>query len=520
MILRKPYAFFIKMFKPIHFIFAICTGILITNQNRIVTFLNNYLYSSSLLDTKNIRIELINPLFYIIPIFLLLLTLLMFGIMYRKNKPSKFYFITIFIFLSILVVNIYTYNFLSILQETTVAIKIIKLIHDLLLLTIIIESFLMIVYIVRGLGINFKKFDFSSDISKFDIEEKDKEEFELEVKFDFNETKRKKNEKIRKLKYFYLEHKLITNIALCIIPISIICFAITIIFKNNNYNKENTEYNLYGFNLIVNNTYLLNANYEGIRITNNYLVVVDVKLNSFNNSKSLFSQDFTLKIGNAKIFPTRKYYDYLKDIGSEYNNTILSSDYQNYIFAYEISPKYITSDMYLRYTYQGQPFDVKLNPKNLIYGNKTVEAKIEDTIDFTDSLGDIKFKVKNYEIDDYYKINYNYCLNTNNCFDSIEYLRPSINEDYDKTIIKLDIEYEDNSKLALYSFYNLLNNFGDIYYKKDNEWKIQSEGFEQIISKKGKDMYCYIGIDEEIKEAESIKFIFNIRGIKYEYLLK
>ena len=520
MILRKPYAFFIKMFRPIHFIFAICTGILIANQNRIATFLNKYLYTNTLVDTQNIKDTLINSLFYIIPIFLILLSILVFGIMYRKEKPYKFYFISIFIFLIILIINIYTSNFLKIFEETTVAIKTIKLIHDFVLMTIMSESVLIVIYIIRGLGVNFKKFDFSSDIAKFDITENDKEEFELEVKFDFNETKRKRKEKIRKFKYFYLEHKFIMNIIICTTVIAIISFTTFIIIRKNNVNKENIEYNLDGFNMTVENTYLLNTNYEGIRITNNYLVVVDAKINSYYSSKSLFLKDFSLKIDNANFFPTKKYYKYLKDIGDFYNNSVLTNEYENYIFVYEISPKYITSDMILQYTDQGYRFNIKLNPKDLVYGNKKIEKNRGDEINFKDSLGDISFNIKNYEIDDYYKINYDYCLNSNSCIPSIEYLRPSIDENYDKTVLKLNLEYKNNSKLGLYNFYNLLNNFGDIYYKKNNEWKVQSEGFEQIVSKKSKDTYNYIGINKDIKDSESIKLVFNIRGIEYEYVLK
>ena len=60
----------------------------------------------------------------------------------------------------------------------------------------------------------------------------------------------------------------------------------------------------------------------------------------------------------------------------------------------------------------------------------------------------------------------------------------------------------------------------DIYYLKDNVWKIQDSSFEYITSKKGSNNYNYIGIDKDIKDSKSIKFVFNIRGIKYEYILK
>ena len=66
----------------------------------------------------------------------------------------------------------------------------------------------------------------------------------------------------------------------------------------------------------------------------------------------------------------------------------------------------------------------------------------------------------------------------------------------------------------------MLEKFGDIYYKKDDHWEIQDDDFEQIVSNRGSNYYLYIGINNEIKDANNIKFVFNIRIIKYEYNLK
>lgn len=520
MILRKPYAIFIKLFRPIHFMFVICLGLLINSQNKILTFLNNYLYTNELLNTKNMKESLISYSFYLIPILLILLSLFMFSIMFRKNKPYKLYFISIFSFLVILVINIYTSNFLAVFENTTIAIKSVKLIHDFILMTVILESILIIMFIARGLGINFKKFDFSSDIAKFNISEKDKEEFELDLKFDFNETKRKRKEKLRNYKYFYLENKFLINIGLITFTIIVIIITSLIVLKRKDYNKEGIEYNLNGFNIVVNSTNILNTNYEGNKITDNYLVIVKANLNTYMSTKTLYLKDFTLKIGEATIYPTTNYNQYLTDIGNVYNNDNLTTEHKSYIFVYEVPLKFITSDMYFNYNNLGYKFAIKLNPKNLVYGHDTINFKLKDEMDFKRSLGDISFKIENYEISDYYKIYYDYCLKQDNCIESVEYLRPSIDENFDKTILKLDIDYLNNTKLDLLSFYNLLSEFGDIYYYKNGEWKVQDDKFEKIISNKGSNYYSYIGVDSDIKNSEKLKLVFNIRGIKYEYELK
>ena len=519
MILRKPYAFFIKIFRPIHFVLAICVGFLIMYQNKILNFLNRYLYSTEIINTKNIRAEVVNIGIFLLPIFFIILSLLLFSIMYRKKKPSKLYLITIFIYIVILIISIYTSNFFSMMEKTTVAIKIVKLIHDLILLAIIVETILIIIYLTRGIGINFKKFDFSSDISKFNLNEEDKEEFELDIKFDFNESKRKRKEKIRNLRYFYLEHKFIINLILILLFLLILITSTIIVLKIKRVNKEGITYSFNNISMNVEDTYLLNTNYEGDVITDDYLIVVKVKVKSDILSKSIFLKDFSLKIGDSTVYPVSKYNQYLTDLGTSYNNQNLSNQFNSYLFTYEIPNKFITSDMFLQYTDSGYKFSIKLNPKNLKYGDKTIKNKLSEELNFKDSLGDIAFNIAGYEINDYYKIDYNYCVG-NNCINSIEYLRPSIDENFDKTILKLNVEFINNSKLDLYNYYDLLNSFGDLYYKINGEWIVQSEGFEQIVSKKNKDYNTYIAVNKDVKEAENIKFIFKIRGLKYEYTIK
>ena len=519
MILKKPYAFFIKIFRPLHFVFAICIAVLIMHQNKMLNFLNNYLYTNELVDTKNIKIEIINSLIFVLPIMLLLLSLLLFGIMYKKNKPFKFYLISIFLYIAILIINIYASSFFSAMEKTTIAIKSVKLIHDFILMTIITETILIIIYVVRAIGINFKKFDFSSDIAKFDINDTDKEEFELDIKLDFNESKRKRREKIRNLKYFYLEHKFFVNLISLSLFVLILTISIFLIKNKNSHNEEKKEYSLTDFDLIIEKSSILNTNYEGDLITDNYLIVVEAKMKSLFQSKSLFLKDFNLKIGDSMFYPTNKYNDYLVDLGEIYKNQILTNEYVTYLFVYEIPHKFITSDMYFRYSDKGYNFDIKLNPKNLKYGSEKVKSEKNKEIDFNKSLGNIKFNINNYEINDYYKIDYEYCSSIK-CINSIEYLRPTIDENYDKTILKLDVDYTNNSKLEINSFYNLLDSFGDLYYKIDGKWNIQYDGFEEIVSKKGKNIYNYIGVNSAVKNAQNIKFVFNIRGLKYEYTIK
>lgn len=521
MILRKPYALFIKMFKPIHFFLAILVAYLIYLENKILNFLNNYIYSSSNVVGENIKNRLVNNLIYIIPIIIIIFSLVILGIMFKKKKPVTLYVVNIFSFIVIIIINMYASSFLGALEKSILAVKTVKLIHDLILLNIIIESIIFICLSVRGMGVNFKKFDFDSEISKFDISESDKEEFELDINVDLDESKRKRRRKLRYLKYAYIENKFLINsvsvIVICVIGL-VIYGTVNIYSKKN---KEGVVYSVSTFSFGVDETTMLNTDYQGKKITDNYLIVVNTKMSSYYFDNSLFLNDFSLKIGEAKFKPVTKYENSLIDLGYLYKGDELTPEFTNYLFVYEIPEKYITSDMLFSYSNSGKSIDIKLNPKKMINSDKVETKKIIEEINFKDVLGDIKFKINDYEIKDKFLLEYNFCVKANDCMLSKEYVKASIDKNYDKYVLRLNLEYSDNSDLNLNTFYKFFTKFGEIDYKIGETWYTQVSGFEEVKSTKVNDKKnIYIGIKSDIINATSIKFVFNIRGNKYEYLLK
>ena len=518
MILKRPYAFFIKMFKPIHLLLSGLLLYLIYLDNNILTFLNEYMYSSETLAEADIIRSLMNNFLYIIPIVILIFFIILLGVMYKKNKPMVFYFVGIFSFLIILIINIYSVNFLNTLVENIVSIKIIKLIHDLVLINVILESVLLLVLFIRGIGINFKKFDFNSDLSKIEINESDKEEFELNVNIDINEKKRKRKEQIRKLKYLYAENKILINISSFILVIIIIFTATFIVIKKGQVNKEGVYYSANSVNFKVNETLKLNTSYKGNKITDNYLIVVSVNIKSNYNDK-LYLNDFSLKIEDIKFKPTDKYNESLIDLGNFYEEESLSVEYTDYLFVFEIPEKYIESEMLFSYNNQGNVVDVLLEPKELVLSEAQKSMNITENLEFENVLSGVNFKINSYSLDYKFLIEYNYCIKENDCIASKEYLKPSINENYDKIILKLDMEYNSESDLDINTFYKLLSKFGTISYKIGDTWYNNSK-FEEIKSKKISSSNVYIGINSNILNADSIKIVFNVRGSIYEYILK
>lgn len=521
MILKRPYAFFIKMFKPMHLMLAILIAYLIYLDNNILKSLNDYIYTSNNSIGDNITEKLISDFLYIIPFIIIVMSLLILGVMYKKKKTITFYVFNIFVFIVVIVINLYASNFLGVLEKSIVSIKSVKLIHDLVLINVGLQSLSLVFFSVRGVGINFKKFDFDSEISSIDINEDDKEEFELNINVDINETRRKRKKYFRNIKYFYFENKFMINLFSLIF---LLIFGIGTYFIIANPKEKKVEGVVYAadtFEFGVNSTTILNTDYKGNKITDNYLIVVDCKIKSIYDSISLYLNDFSLKIGETIFKPSNKYSNLLVDLGISYKEEILPKEYTNYLFVYEIPEKYINSDMIFRYNNVGNIISIKLRPKSIVTSDVSVIEKIGEEISFNESLGEITFKINNYDIKDNFLIEYDYCIKENDCLKSKEYLKASIDKNFDKYILKLNVEYKKNSDLDVNTFYEFFSKFGSIHYNINGKWYIQGSNFEEIKSNKVFEKnISYIGVNSEITKADNIKLVFNIRNSNYEYVIK
>lgn len=521
MILKKPYAFFIKIFKPMHIFVVVLTTYLIYISNNILVFFNEYIYSNQNVVGKDITENLVSNFLYIIPIIIIIFSLLFLGIMFNKKKPIAFYIVNIFIYLIVIIINLYVVNFLSAMEESIVSIKIVKLAHDLILINMIFEITSFIFFIVRGLGLNFTKFNFESDITKLNINEDDREEIELNFNIDVDTAKRKRKQKLRYFKYIYRENKFIINLFILFIVIGSLTTFLFFYFTKEDAIKEGVIYSMNNFNLKVNKSFFLNEDFNNQKITDNYLVIVEVSLQTNFRGVSLYLKDFSLEIEDA-IFPvTNKYSDRFIDIGNVYNQEILPQDYTEYIFIFEIPQKYIESDLSFVYNNQGVKTKINLDPQNYI-SNKIIKlTQISDIMNFSDSLGDISFSIDSFEIKEKFLIKYNYCIKENDCVLSKEYIQPTINENFDKHILKLNVNYIDESNLQNKSFYEFFSKFGIIEYTIGDKTYSQRSNFEELKSKKiNNKNNIYIGVNEKISIADSISLVFNIRNSKYVYILK
>ncbi len=490
MIVRKPFAFLIKHFKAIHlFLFGLLVYVCY-KYNGIVSFLRNYI------STGNGRYDAVNYINYT-PIYIILGAIVVMAIIYYlmkyKDKPKKLYLFSIIGYIAVIILFIFLFNYLRTFSSSIIEQKTLRLYRDISLMGLIFQYIIIVIMLIRGLGFDIKKFNFSKDIQELNIDLTDNEEVELVMGFDTNKTKFKIRRFFREFRYFIRENILFTGLSLIVIVIILWIIVANYTSKNKVY-KEN-EYFGVDFNMLVNGSYLTkeDSSSKKLSVGNSSLLVVKFKISS-NHSDVLNPDNFILSIYGKTYSPNNKYCSSLKDIGKCYNKIKLTKQEKEYIFVYLVDDNVLNKKIYLKYDYgyltnkNNSVIKVRLNPDNIDDEEKTTK-RINDTLGFYNSvIGDYKLKIEEYNISDNYEINADITL------------MPTSNN----TIIRLKVS-EGN---------DLIDNYALLKYT------ISGLEYTSTMKKLYNDNdYSYYEVNN-ITYADSIKLVLNSRHNNYEYILK
>ena len=263
MILRKPYAFFIKHFKLIHIILAVLVCYSIYRTKLLLDFFNEYSATIINVQGQDLATPLIPFLYQIIPLLIAIVATVVLVVMIVKKKPYIFYIITIAISIFSLVIIQVSKTVLLDLSETILDSRTIMLVRDLITVSFITQLFSIIIIIIRATGFDVKKFDFKTDLKDLEISEEDREEVEIQIKFDANKNIRGIRRRIRFLKYAYKENKLIFNSIFTLAGAFIIFLVVFTITNTEKIIEQNVYFSGNNFSVNLVDSYLVNTNYKG-----------------------------------------------------------------------------------------------------------------------------------------------------------------------------------------------------------------------------------------------------------------
>ncbi len=529
MILRRPYAFFIKHFKLFHFIMFVFLGIITYRTNLVRSFFNEYIGQIAYTISENIVLELFSNLTYVLAAFIIISSILIFLVMNKKEKPALFYALTILMTFSTIAFLIYSQVVVYRLQTELISVTVLRAITDISNILVLVQAVFLLILFIRAVGFDIRKFDFGKDIQELNISAEDNEEYEVQFDFDKNEFKRNLRKNKREFKYFLIENKkmIIFLSSLSVVIISaLVYFNFSRFFKSYNLN---TFFTTEDFVLKVNNSYLTQNNYKNSKVTDNYLIAVLLEIKNSNNVINISKTQ--LKVGRAIYYPIdSKYTESLADLGKVYNSEKLSKETNKYILVYEIPEalknekiSFIYIDNYSR-TMFGEKYrqnKVDLKPIDLDNNKQNYGSILEDKLEFNNDFIKGNFVVTNYEIKDMFVSTYNTCVSKDECYDLNQYLQPSFTGYQDKAILKLNaiLNYDEES-IIKEDLFNLISKYGRIVYtineKTYSTKDIKSTNFS---IEKDKNNF-YAEVPKALEEADSIDLVFNIRNNEYTYTLK
>lgn len=526
MILRKPYAFFIKYFKVLHAVIALFVGFLLYTSFKIYNFFNIYINDyNSALNNLSPR-TLINIYSFLSILCIIILTIILLSVMIYKKKPKSLYIYSLIVYTLIIILYGITYPTLRDISSAILDVRVSKALRDFFMISLIVQSVSLIWYIVRATGFDIKQFDFNTDLQQLDINEKDSEEIEVALEFDKDKFYRGIRKNIRNIKYIYGENKYIINTSITIL---IIVLAFFIYFNRNIYTasyNQGTTFNASGIAANVSNTYIVQNNPQGTKLTDDAIIVVKMQIKKTSSStKTLNTGLVTLKINNKSYSQNNSYAKELYDLGEAYIDQNLDTEFQNYILTFIISKNDIDKKMTLKFndniSYVKGEIGAKnilidLKPTNLTEKNKTIENKLGQQQNYDDSiLSSSTLKIDSYEINNKFKNNYKFCYGTNKCINSYEYITPTATGNYYKTLMKINGDIDINDNYTITNLTDFMNTFASINYQINGVWKTEKINTQEIKSND-----YYIEVPYEIKDATNINFIFKIRNYSYKYILK
>jgi len=347
MILRKPYAFLIKHFRLIHLIITGILGYLVYRNREI------YLFFKKCIENSGNRFDALNYIDYGIYIYIFLALILFFVVFWLlkyKDKPRTLYIFSIVSYILIGIFMFVSFSYLSGMVNNLVDPKIIRLYRDIMFITLLFQYYFIGLMLIRGLGFDIKKFNFSKDFQEMNITDDDAEEVYVEASIDTTNIMRSIRKQKREFGYFLREFRVI------IIGIILIILVILGVKGYNYYQEKYKVYNegvtVGGYNFVT-----VRNSYYNIGDNGNY-IIVNFDIAKRGNPEILNLGNFNLVVNDTKYQPNKNICSKFNKLGNCYKKQYVDEKVKNYILVYKVDNLNLDKT-YLLYS-EGYDFNYKI----------------------------------------------------------------------------------------------------------------------------------------------------------------
>ena len=431
MILKRPYAFFIKHFKLIHLLLTIMAIYVAFQTRPAVHFFreyvtNNYSTNLGIMGLK----EVISPILFVILIAIIIMISAILWLFSYKKKKKTFYIFYVIYYVIFLITLIIARNLIISLATNPFTVDSARIYRDVAIIIYIPEFIFIIICIVRALGFNIKQFNFEKDLESLEINSQDNEEVEIAFGLDTYKAKKKVNKIKREFGYYVKENKLLV-ISLGVIIVGILTFVIIKANKSIDTSYKVGEPFIYNqMTLTIEDSIITNLDQGGNIIPNNkYYVLIKTRIN--NNSNAVQNLDYTnIKLKNNNNYITPDLTN--TSLFADYGVPLLSSDIKGntdntYVIPYEISEKDIHNKFAIEMNNgESSNNSIKRMIKTTININPIIVTEIIpiSTIKLNQNLNlsgtyllNSSININDFQITDKYIYNYKVCITNDNCND-------------------------------------------------------------------------------------------------------
>lgn len=528
MVLRRPYAFLIKHFKLFHIILTAITAYLLKSSITVLQFFTSYMTSNEVLYYEDFASQLFSKWMFALPTFMLVIISIVLAVLIRKKKPTLFYFVCIFM-------TIVTYVLFTISMDTVVQMESeivgtqkIGLLRDFLTFNIILQGFTILINFIRGIGFDVKKFDFGKDLQELDSTDEDNEEVEVSINVDTNKINRKYRRGKRFFRYNYIEHQLAYNVAFVTVGVLFIGFISYLVFKEDEKFSMGSTFYTENYAVTLNNAYVTSTDYRGNIINEGKrYIVIEAEINTLLDEQVLDPRNVQVVVNDHSLYHINKYAEEFFDLGTVYTGEKLDFNPQTYLFVYELDTYASNMDITFRFAENYQNVKDRLDENHIDINIDVMDLDEIEIIDmeYKEDLivpitifKDTKINVSSLAIGNKFKINYRKKIADGEYYDSIEYMVPKIDENYDKGLLKINSTFDINSKNGgISKFTTFMNKFAKISYNFNGEdrsfiFKSHVDSDKVVL----KDNY-YLEFKKEVLYSTDIYLEFRFRNKIYRY---
>ena len=508
MILRKPYALLIQYFQRIHLVLILLSAYIFYKMMSLRSFVADFLNTESYNAYYEPISDYINFGVIISIIAVVVISIILVILLRYKKKPWKIYLIPIFEYVFMLGVLIYVRSYFQGYNELSTITSIMAG-RDLLNIVFLPQYVVFVIFGIRFLGIDLKKFGFKEDEEYLDIKEEDREEFEVNIEFDKDKITRNIKKFFRNVKYVYFEHRLICNTIIIILFVSLTGYTYYYFGVLHRTYREGNTFTANYYNITVNNSYLTNRDSHGDVISGNqYYLVINLTVLNNSSKRGINLDRFRVMNRSEEFHYATRLYDNFTDLGSPYDNRELNTGASTtFILVYKVSKDLDVNRYVLYYPDVTNGIllrKVKLNVQDVSQLETKEEVKITEELAFPD---DNTLTVTDYQIVN--ETTYSrYSCNDSGC--GIRELPLSSSNKI------LEISFSSNNFTGE-SFVDFSSIYAKIRYE-DNNGETHSITPSSLVNSYNGN-YAYFSLPNDANNDGAVDLIFTFRNEQYIYNL-